>query len=31
MPIFEYQCDACKNEFERLVFANDKSKIKCPK
>lgn len=30
MPIYEYQCNACKNEFERLVFAGDKKEINCP-
>ncbi|WP_022664781.1 FmdB family zinc ribbon protein [Desulfospira joergensenii] len=30
MPIFEYRCQACKKEFERLVFAGEKDKIECP-
>ncbi|MDA8136918.1 MAG: zinc ribbon domain-containing protein [Desulfobacteraceae bacterium] len=30
MPIFEYQCNACKKEFERLVFACEEGKIICP-
>ncbi len=30
MPMFEYQCQGCKNEFERLVFAGDKDKVDCP-
>jgi putative FmdB family regulatory protein len=29
MPIFEYVCQECKNEFEALVFGRDKAK--CPK
>lgn len=30
MPIFEYQCNACKTEFEKLVFTSDRNKIICP-
>ena len=30
MPIFEYHCNACDKEFEKLVFANDKETVKCP-
>lgn len=30
MPIYEYQCEACENEFEKLVF-NTSEKIVCPK
>lgn len=30
MPIYEYRCDACGEEFEELVFGNDSS-VKCPK
>jgi len=30
MPIFEYQCDNCKKEFEKLVFAGEEGDIKCP-
>jgi putative FmdB family regulatory protein len=29
MPIFEYICQECQNEFETLVFGHDKAK--CPK
>ena len=29
MPIFEYICQECQNEFETLVFGRDKAK--CPK
>jgi putative FmdB family regulatory protein len=28
MPIFEYKCDKCGHEFEKLVFGN--SKVTCP-
>ncbi|MEH0019852.1 MAG: zinc ribbon domain-containing protein [Desulfobacter sp.] len=30
MPIFEYKCDACDKTFEKLVFANDTERIRCP-
>ncbi len=30
MPIYEYQCSQCKNEFEKLVL-NTSEKIACPK
>ncbi len=30
MPIFEYQCNECKKEFERLVFAGEETRISCP-
>jgi putative FmdB family regulatory protein len=29
MPIFEYVCKECKNEFEALIFG--KQKAECPK
>ncbi len=29
MPIFEYVCDACGAEFEKIVFRRDDS-ISCP-
>ena len=29
MPIYEYICKGCKNEFEELVFKQDE-KIDCP-
>jgi putative FmdB family regulatory protein len=29
MPIFEYKCRSCKNEFEKLVFSGDE--VVCPK
>ena len=30
MPIFEYTCNACQKEFERLVFKGDDSNVACP-
>src|SRR4030042_5875354 len=30
MPIYEFDCKHCKNEFEKLVF-NSSKKITCPK
>lgn len=29
MPIFEFRCQKCGNEFEKIVF-NQNSKIQCP-
>jgi putative FmdB family regulatory protein len=29
MPIYEYQCEQCNHEFEKLVF-NSSEKISCP-
>lgn len=31
MPIFEYTCNQCKNEFEKLVFSGEEKNIFCPK
>ncbi len=32
MPLFTYQCQKCKNEFDVLVGVTmDKPKIECPK
>jgi putative FmdB family regulatory protein len=28
MPIYEYQCKACKKDFEELVFGDES--VKCP-
>ncbi|WP_203472487.1 FmdB family zinc ribbon protein [Dissulfurispira thermophila] len=28
MPIFEYKCDKCGYEFEKLIFGN--TKVACP-
>lgn len=30
MPIFEYNCNHCKKEFERLVFAGEEGNVLCP-
>ncbi len=30
MPIFEYHCQGCENDFEQIVF-NSKAQVKCPK
>ena len=30
MPIYEYSCAKCGEEFEELVFANDTREIQCP-
>ncbi len=30
MPIFEYHCNQCKNEFEKLVFSGEEQSITCP-
>ncbi len=30
MPIFEYQCNKCEKDFERLVFAGEESQVSCP-
>ena len=30
MPIYEYKCNKCENEFEKLVFAGDDNEISCP-
>jgi putative FmdB family regulatory protein len=30
MPIFEYQCKACCNQFEQLVFTSDTESPVCP-
>ena len=29
MPIYEYRCDPCLHQFEKLVL-NDKVKVRCP-
>ncbi len=31
MPIFEYHCDTCKKEFERLVLSSEENTVQCPK
>ncbi len=30
MPIFEYECETCHQNFERLVFNDKEKKISCP-
>jgi putative FmdB family regulatory protein len=30
MPIFEFKCEKCDTEFERLVFASDTDAVTCP-
>ena len=30
MPIYEYKCNKCENEFEKLVFAGEDKNIFCP-
>ena len=31
MPIYEYRCKACGNDFEKLVHLSSKDPIRCPK
>jgi putative FmdB family regulatory protein len=31
MPIYEFTCNKCKEEFEELVFGSDDNDIECPK
>jgi putative FmdB family regulatory protein len=31
MPTYEYQCDACENNFDEFQGINDKPLKKCPK
>jgi putative FmdB family regulatory protein len=30
MPIFEYHCASCDEDFEKIVF-NGKTKVQCPR
>ena len=30
MPIFEYTCNECKKDFEKLVFSGEDNNISCP-
>jgi len=30
MPIYEYHCEKCDNQFEKLVFAGDEDRVTCP-
>lgn len=31
MPIFEYRCKQCEQDFERLVFSGEEKGVSCPK
>ncbi len=31
MPIFEYDCQNCGHNFERIVFSGEKEQVTCPK
>ncbi len=31
MPIYEYTCTACEQDFEKLVFSGEEDGISCPK
>ncbi len=30
MPIFEYKCNKCEKDFERLVFIGEEKDVSCP-
>ncbi|MBW2653386.1 MAG: zinc ribbon domain-containing protein [Deltaproteobacteria bacterium] len=30
MPIFEYKCNKCEKDFERLVFIGEEKDVFCP-
>ena len=30
MPIYEYTCETCGTDFEKLVFAGDDEPVQCP-
>ncbi|MCG6908572.1 MAG: zinc ribbon domain-containing protein [Deltaproteobacteria bacterium] len=30
MPIYEYRCENCQHEFEKLMFQGDEERIRCP-
>jgi putative FmdB family regulatory protein len=30
MPIYEYKCNRCEKEFERLVFSGEETDVVCP-
>ncbi len=30
MPIFEYKCGDCGNEFDLLISNSDKENVRCP-
>lgn len=31
MPLYEYKCEACDEEFEEIRMASDTSLVLCPK
>ena len=31
MPLYEFCCSKCGNQFEQIVFASDKEPIECPR
>jgi putative FmdB family regulatory protein len=30
MPIFEFVCEVCGNDFEELVFSSSTASVRCP-
>lgn len=30
MPIFEFRCEKCTHEFERVTFGSDEDPVTCP-
>jgi len=30
MPIYEYQCEKCNHNFEKLVFSSSDETLECP-
>jgi putative FmdB family regulatory protein len=30
MPIYEYQCEKCNNDFEKLIFNRKDESVDCP-
>jgi putative FmdB family regulatory protein len=31
MPLYEYKCESCGEEFEQIRSSSDKDEVKCPK
>ena len=31
MPLFEYSCDECRNDFEALVRSGGEAEVRCPR
>lgn len=31
MPIYEYKCNDCENDFEQVSASHDRDHVKCPK